>query len=262
MDENGKEQLHSLHELVVRGLPSIIDGKNLVQKWRDREIGGGYNYYCAYLHDESGKVVSIVSGVLISEGVARIINTATLPDYRNQGLIKSIIGNLIERQKEIGFGKIDMVLSSSVKPEEVGFGNKMDEFKGIVSRANEIAGREVSDTDLGEFGQYGAAFSRIMRGLYFSDTTEGRVVFKGFKNGQFWQKDNFNIVNGFFDKVPGLGKVNLEVGLNTGNINFVPVIDREKFKELSEKCDAPSHSLKRPSVSRLVQKFEDISRNS
>lgn len=63
-NEVGEGRLHSMHEYVAPGLAKLSkDGKNLSQRWRDREVANKYDYYAAYLVDENGKVASIITGI-------------------------------------------------------------------------------------------------------------------------------------------------------------------------------------------------------
>lgn len=99
-------QFFQMHQITVPTLTDINkEGKNLVERWEDRDNEKGKNRFIAYI-EKDGVVCSMVSGRIV-QNEAIVINTATRPEFRRKGYYKAVLANLVkelkENHKEIGF---------------------------------------------------------------------------------------------------------------------------------------------------------------
>lgn len=224
-DENGEGQLHKMHEFVVAGLAKKdASGKVLEQRWKAREEANNYSYFAGYFHEE-GDVKSIVSGIITKNGDLRIINTATLPELRKQGFLEATICEVINHNQQSK--NIESTLSSGIKATNFG---TIEDVKAVINLANQ---KDVQEIDPEIEKKFGKVFGKAICSLKDAPDAVSQAICQALVDLDISQKPNFAAAKSFLDKSPQ-AKLVLEVGSDSGNVNFSPRV--EMSRELSEVC--------------------------
>ena len=222
LDEKGEGQLHFMHEFVVPGLAKLDgSGKNLIQRWADREAKNGYQYFAYYQH-EGDQIKSIITGVVYKDGNMAVMNTATLPELRKQGFIENgLYGLIVDIAKEESFKTANLAGSLSTGVDSRKLFTNAEEAKKAVAEIN-AAGFRYESSGLEVAG-------------VLSD--HAKIAFNAMKESNLWKKDNFAVMNAISEKLSSASKPKMEfvVGGDTGNINLSPTI--AITKELVTYCE-------------------------
>ncbi len=254
LNEKGEGPLYSMMEYVVPGLEKLNkNGQNLIQRWRAirEQPNSETKVFAAYICNENNEIISIATGIIIDrhnvedkedKHLIRFLNTATLPQYRQQGFLSAVIAETVEtvmadaKQKydedQINLYQFDASLTTkvnskyitkdgrAVKPEDVATGEiKEDELldKDLVKQIILEAHANIANS-AGE-----NVIEKLYNAIAAQDTDEAKAINRAFVNSNLWSEStSLKLARKFLEALQELAEMGLEVGKDTGNINIAP----------------------------------------
>lgn len=258
LDSEGDGVLYKMHQLVVSGLDKLnSDGKNLAQRWQDRETKYGYEYFAFYQKDQNDKVISIISGVKQGDKM-QILNTATLPEHRREGLMEDCFCRLVVHQDfPADIKNIEASLNTGVNKSPPETLTSDQEKKDYEAKQKQLI-TEINH-HLKKFG-FDVVFKQDSDQEGQNLSQDAQEVFNQIRSSVLWTKTNFMMMNKIFaglnqEAIPT--EMKFVIGEQTSNINLAPAVAANEIlinycqKMLAEK-GIESSGLSASQATRLV----------
>lgn len=230
-------QLFKMHKYVVPSLDFQAKDGYLEDRWAKREQSGAGDYFIAYLH-RNGKVESMVSGTIKGKDLY-VINTATLPERRQKGYLKSVLCNLIiylaENNSEIG----DIFVSKSTRIPVTQYTEITEEvLQEINEQSNKIESVEDQKAQV-----YGDTIGRTVQAI--KNHNKGKEFYDKITDKPPYNK--FAVAKKLLDEASKVTKPRAKIQKGS-SFNFTPYVEQDP--------ELTSYSLKK------VQQFDEKRRLS
>jgi len=222
---------------VVEDLEKLVNKKNLIERWIDRESANDYKYFAFYQKDSDDNIISIITGV-IKDDVLTVINTATVDNLRRSGFMENCIYSLVSDKNIEEIKSFKASLNTEI--------NKISQHKStplLQKNFNEnyqkilnLINQDIANNSLDRVLEVDYSITRENPNEdQKKELFHANRLLQEIRSSNLWTKKNFQVLKKISTVYSLSSKTNsdkfqfrFEIGVPSNNINLVPQIDNSR----------------------------------
>jgi len=237
LNQEGEGKLFDLHQMVVEDLEKLVNKKNLIERWIDRESANDYKYFAFYQKDSDDNIISIITGV-IKDDVLTVINTATVDNLRRSGFMEHCIYSLVLDKNIEAIKSFDGCLNTEI--------NKISQyqstpllqknFKDNYQKILNLINQDIANNSLARVLEDDYSITRENPNEdQKKELFHANRLLQEIRSSNLWKKINFQVLKKISTVYSSSSKPSsdkfqfrFEIGVPSNNINLVPYLDNSR----------------------------------